>query len=119
MNDKITPPLFPGYENIADFNEKQRASTEAFVNYLRERLSPAQDKKGKVAVRLHINSRGKIESAEIHSKSHIILGEQVELLIHKMQDEGFLWFPGQQNGKAVAATLEYMLNFGTTCHDPM
>lgn len=114
-----TPPLFPGCETITDNQEKQIRSSESFATYLRERLEDDNNNKGKVAIRLYIDTAGKIERSEIHPKSHPVLAEQVAMVILQMQKEGFRWVPGHKEGKPIAFPLEFMLNFGTTCHNPM
>lgn len=114
-----TPPLFPGCEIITDNQEKQIRSSESFATYLRERLEDDNKDKGKVAIRLYIDTAGKIERSELHPKSHPVLAEQVAMVISTMQEKDFHWVPGRANGLAVAATLEFMLNFGSTCHNPM
>jgi len=119
MNSVQELPLFPGCESLVDAQERQVCSTEKFVEYLREQLQDNSDEKGKVAIRLYIDVTGIVERFELHHKSNAILTEQVRLVLQKMQEANFCWVPGRKKGEAVTSTLEFMLNFGTTCQDPM
>lgn len=58
---------------------------------------------------------GRIERLESHPKAHPDLAERVAPVIQQMLEEDFRWVPGRENGETVASTLEFMLNFGTTC----
>ena len=110
-------PLFPGCETITDYQERQIRSSESFVTHLRERLEDGEKDKGKVAIRLYIEATGTVKGLEIHPKSHPVLAERVASVIRQMQDEDFHWVPGHKDGEPVASQQEFMLNFGTTCHD--
>ena len=115
----VSLPRFPGCESLIDPQERQVCSTEKFIKYLRERLQDDPEEKGKVAIRLHIDITGKVAHFEFHHKSTALLTAQVRLVLQKMQEENFCWVLGRKKCEAVTSTLEFILNFGTTCQYPM
>ena len=110
--------LFPGCEEVRDFQEMIDCSKETLLTYIYTNLRyPAsardQEIEGVVITKLQVNKNGYLENYEILKSPDDILTLAVETVVQKIQTD-ITWIPGIKQGKNVNSELILPIKFKLT-----
>ncbi len=109
---KVTPPAFSGIENVL-LNEKIPA-TSNFNNYVMQNFEAPDNNKaytiGTLVVQFVVNPSGELTDFEIVNSVDRRIDQE---FIRVIKSSEGMWYPGNNNGNAVAMTKEVALSFNS------
>lgn len=109
-------PRFPGCENLASLEEKNKCAAEKMLQYLYQNIRyPLQAKneniQGRVVISFVIEKDGRITEAEVVRDLGGGCGAEALRVINLMNSMPEKWIPGKQGGKSVAVQYNLPIAF--------
>lgn len=114
-------PRFPGCEDIADRQEREKCAQKKMLTFLYENLKyPVEareaGKEGMVVVEMIIDEKGWISTAQLLRDPGYGMGKEALRVVKLMNELPERWIPGEQGGKVVKVMYNLPIRFKLPDH---